>query len=205
MAGRCRIKGTTCLLLGLIVLLPASARAQRLETGFFFTYAFLEEIGSNDHEVGTSTAGFGGRVAWHLLPFVDVDGELTVHPPAGFSGYRVQGFAGAKAGARVSRVGLFVKVRPGFLYFSKDPFGVGRRGAAFPETVWAHSLEPAMDIGGVIEYFASNAVIVRFDLGETIVHYEPRQVFFSVREPLREVGGFTTRNRQWSFGVGKRF
>jgi hypothetical protein len=195
----------TCLLLGLMVLLPASARAQRLETGLFFTYAFLEEIGSNDHAAGTSTAGLGGRVSWRLFPFVDAEGELAVHPTAGVSGYKVQGFAGAKVGARFNRVGLFAKVRPGFLYFSKDPFGVARSGAPFPATQWAHSLEPAMDVGGVFEYYASNGVVVRFDLADTIVRYDPRRVFVSQREPLGEVGGFTTRNRQWSLGVGKRF
>jgi hypothetical protein len=199
------MRATTCLLLGLTVLLPASAQAQRLETGCFFTDAFLEEIGSNDHEVGTSTAGFGGRVAWRLLPFVDADGELAVHPNAGVSGYRIQGFAGAKVGARWGRVGIFAKVRPGFLYFSKDPFGVGRRGATFPLTEWAHSLEPAMDVGGVIEYFAANGMVVRVDVAETIVHYESRQVFFSLSEPQRQVADFTTRNRQWSIGFGKRF
>ncbi len=199
------MRATTCLLLGLTVLVPASARAQRLETGLFFTYAFLEQIGSNDHAAGTSTAGLGGRVAWRLLPFVDAEGELAVHPNAGVSGYKVQGFAGVKAGARFGRLGLFAKIRPGFLYFSKDPFGVGRRGATFVETDWAHSLEPAMDAGGVIEYVASSGVLVRFDLADTIVHYDTRRVFLSPREPLREVGGFTTRNRQWSIGVGRQF
>jgi hypothetical protein len=199
------VKATTLLLLGITLLHPASACAQRLETGVFFTYAFLEEIGSNDHEVGTSTAGLGCRLAWRLLPFLDIDTEVAVHPTAGVSGYKVQGFAGAKVGGQFGRVGLFAKVRPGFLYFSKDPFGVGRRGATFPETVWAHSLEPAMDVGVVIEYFASHGVAVRFDLADTIVRYDSRRVFVSQREPLREVGGFTTRNRQWSIGLGKRF
>jgi hypothetical protein len=196
---------TTCLLLGVTLLLPASARAQRLESGLFFTYAFLEDIGSNDHKAGTSIAGLGGRFGWHVLRFVDAEGELVVHPSAGVSGYKLQGFAGAKVGARIGRVGVFAKARPGFLYFSKDPFGVARGGATFPGTAWAHSLEPAMDVGGVIEYVASNGVVARFDLGDTIVHYDPRRVFVSQREPLREVGGFTTRNRQWSIGVGKRF
>jgi hypothetical protein len=199
------MRATIWLLLGFTVLLPASAQAQRLETGLFFTYAFLEQIGSNDHEVGTSIAGFGGRVGWRLFRFVDAEGELAVHPTAGVSGYKVQGFAGAKVGAQFRRIGLFAKIRPGFLYFSKDPFGVAQPGAPFPHTNWAHSVEPAMDVGAVVEYNAANGVVVRFDLADTIVHYESRPVFVSLREPMREVGGFTTRNRQWSIGVGKRF
>jgi hypothetical protein len=195
----------TLLLAALPLAVPSLASAQRLETGVFFTLVRLEEIGSTDHDVGTSAGGLGGRIVWSVLPHLDVDGEVAVHPNAGVSGYRIQGFLGAKAGVRFSRVGLFVKVRPGFLYFSKDPFGVGRQGVPFYNTQWAHSLEPAFDIGGVVEYYTPNGIVVRLDLADTVVRYEARSVFVSQREPARQVAGFTTRNRQWGVGVGKRF
>jgi hypothetical protein len=193
------------LLTAMSLAFPSLASAQRLETGVFFTFVRLEEIGSNDHEVGTTAGGPGGRVVWRLLRHLDIDGEVAVHPNAGVSGSRIQGFLGAKAGVRFSRVGLFAKARPGFLYFSKDPFGVGRQGATFFNTQWAHSLEPACDIGGVVEYYTRNGLVVRLDLADTVVRYEARSVFVSQREPSRQVAGFTTRNRQWSVGAGKRF
>jgi hypothetical protein len=193
------------LLAGLTLALPHPAGAQPLEGGLFLTYAFLEQIGSSDHRAGTSTLGLGGRIVWHVLPFVDLEGEVAGHPNAGVQGYRIQGFAGAKAGFRYHRLGVFAKARPGFIYFSKDPFGVERPGHSFFEPAWADSLEPAIDVGGVLEYYVPNGVIVRFDLADTIVHYESRSVFQSQHLPRREVGGFTTRNRQWSFGVSKRF
>jgi hypothetical protein len=193
------------LLLAALSLAPSLASAQRLETGVFFTLVRLEEIGSTDHDVGTTAGGLGARVVWRLLRHLDVDGEVAVHPNAGVSGYRIQGFLGVKAGVRFSRVGLFAKVRPGFLYFSKDPFGVGRQGDTFFKTQWAHSLDPAFDIGGVVEYYTPNGFVVRLDLADTVVRYEARSVFGSQREPSRQVAGFTTRNRQWSIGVGKRF
>ena len=106
---------------------------------------------------------------------------------------------------RWQRVGAFVKARPGFLFFSRDPFGVGRPGITLGLTDWAHSLDPTIDIGGVVEYYTPSGVIVRFDLGDTIVRYHSRAVVASQLDPPRQVGGFTTRNRQWSFGFAKRF
>jgi len=200
---------TKSLLVGLLLTLPSLASAQRseqrLEAGLFFTCVRLEEIGTTDHGGAGSSAGLGGRVVWRLLRYLDVDGELVVHPNAGVSGHRIQGFLGAKAGVRFSKVGLFAKVRPGFLYFSKDPFGVATPDSTFFHPQSAHSLEPALDLGGVLEYYAPNGLVVRFDLADTIVEYNPRAVSVSQFLPPVSMAGFSTRNRQWSLGVGKRF
>lgn len=193
------------LLAGLALAFPSLASAQRLEAGVFVTVVRLEQIGSTDHDVGTTAGGLGGRVAWRFLRYLDVDGELAVHPNAGVSGVRVQGFLGGKAGVRFSEVGLFAKARPGFLYFAKDPFGAGQQGATFFKTRWADSLEPAFDFGAVVEFYTSNGLVVRLDVADTVVRYDTRSVFVSQHEPAMQVGGFTTRNRQWSVGVGKRF
>jgi hypothetical protein len=196
-------------LAGVLLTLPTMAVAQssepRLETGVFFTFAKLERIGSTDHGVGTSTAGLGGRIGWRLVRHVDVDGELSVHPRAGVSGYRIQGFAGARVGMSFGRLELYAKARPGFLYFEKDPFGVASPGSTFLRPEWADSLEPALDLGASIEYRTRRGLLVRFDVGETIVRYNSRTVVSSQLLPPMEVGGFTTRNRQWSMGVGRRF
>jgi hypothetical protein len=196
-------------LAAVLVMLPAVATAQssesRLETGLFFTFAKLERIGSNDHEAGTSTAGLGGRIAWRLLPYVDIDGELSVHPRAGVSGYRIQGLLGTKVGVWFGRLGLFAKARPGFLYFEKDPFGVGVRGSTFPHTEWADSVEPALDLGASIQFAAPNGLLFRVDIGDTIVRYNARTVATSPTLPARVEGNFTTRNCQWSMGLGTRF
>jgi hypothetical protein len=192
-------------LIALTLCVPSAAQAQRLEAGAFITRAFLEEIGSSDHRAGTSTLGLGGRVAWHALPILDLEGELVVHPNAGVQGYKLEGLVGAKTGWRTRRFGAFIKVRPGFLYFSKDPFGVGRPGAPLGRIEWAQSLDPALDVGAVLEYYTPGGTIVRVDLGDTIVRYHPRTVAGAYMQPPRDVGGFTTRNRQWGIGIGKRF
>jgi hypothetical protein len=69
----------------------------------------------------------------------------------------------------------------------------------------ADSLEPALDIGGVFEYDSSSGLVCRLDLGDTVVRYGARSVLVSQLAPRHSVAGFTTHNRQWSVGLGKRF
>lgn len=179
--------------------------SKRYEAGVFFTYVFLEEIGTRDAGVGTGAGGFGGRVVYRVLPYLDLDADLIFHPNAGVSGSRLQGFIGAKAGKRFDKFGLFAKARPGFLYFRKDPFGAGEPGLTLFRTNWASSRDLSADFGGVLEYYTSRGPILRFDIGDTFVSYESRTVFVSQFEPPRPAGGFTTHNRQWSFGVSFPF
>ena len=106
---------TPIVVFGLLLLLPSAARAQRLEAGVVLTHAALERIGSTDHDDRMTMVGLGARAVWHLVRFVDLDSELTLHPNSGVSGYKIQAFLGAKVGARSRRLGGFVKVRPGLL------------------------------------------------------------------------------------------
>lgn len=200
-----RVLVLTAVLLTVPSLAAAQPVEQRFDASVFFTFARLEEIGSTDRGIGSSTAGLGGRIGWRMLPHVDIEGELAVHPRAGITGYRVQGFLGTKVGVQLHRVALYAKVRPGFLYFEKDPFGAREPGSPLLNPQWSDSLEPALDLGGVLEFETRRGFVVRFDLGQTIVRYGTRTVFNSQFLPLQEKGGFTTRNRQWSLGLGKRF
>jgi len=194
----------------IVVLSPAVAHAQdrqRYEVGFFGTYSFLERIGSTDHGVGTETGGIGGRFVYRALPFLDLETDIAVLPgnPA-TSGNHLQGLFGAKAGVRTDKLGFFVKVRPGFMHFSKDPFGVAKPGSTnFFSREWASSTEPNLDLGGVVEYYTARGLILRFDLGKSIIRYAPRTVRISDFVPPLEAGGFTTHNWQGSFGVSFRF
>jgi len=95
----------TGLLVGLSVAVPSTAQAQRLEAGGFITSAFLEQIGSTDHGIGTLAPGLGGRPVWHVVRFVDLDGELAIHPNVGVSGYKVRDFL-APSRASVTDRGL---------------------------------------------------------------------------------------------------
>jgi hypothetical protein len=194
-----------CFLLALPTLTAAQDAERRLEAGGLVTYVFLEQIGSGDYRAGTGASGLGGRLVYRMLPHLDLDGEVILHPNAGVSGHRVQGFAGVKAGHRFSKLGLFAKARPGFIYFAKDPFGVSRPGGTLLAAKWANSMEAAIDFGGVFEYYSSRGAIIRFDLADVVIRYEPRSVFISQFVAPIKAGDFTTHNRQWSLGFGFRF
>ena len=157
-------------------------------------------------QAGTEVAGFGGRFGYRVHPHLNLESELNFLPGnSATSGNHLQAFAGVKAGKRWERGGVFLKVRPGFIRFSRDPFGVGKPGAAFLSHQRAASTEPAVDFGGVIEYYTRRGLTLRLDVGYDLIHYALREVRTSPSLPGFEAGGFTTHNWQESFGVGFRF
>jgi hypothetical protein len=56
-----------------------------------------------------------------------------------------------------------------------------------------------------MEYYTARGLILRFDLGRTVVRYAQRTVRTSEFLPAFEAGGFTTHNWQASLGIGVRF
>jgi hypothetical protein len=198
------------ILIVLVLAIPGIAAAQdmgpRYELGGLMTYTFLREIGTRDVGAGTESVGFGGRLVYRLFPAVDLETEINFLPGnAATSGNHVQGLFGVKAGKRWEKVGLFLKARPGFMHFRRDPFGVGKPGGSFFSHERASSTEPSLDLGGVVEYYTASGLIFRFDLGHNVIRYAPRTVRTSDFVPPFEAGGFTTQNWQGSFGVGFRF
>jgi len=194
----------------LVLFLSDFARAQdtvqRFEAGGLITYTFLREIGSRDVGVGTDAAGLGGRLVYRALPFVDLETEINLLPGnSATSGNHLQGFFGVKTGKRWTKGGVFLKARPGFIHFSRDPFGVPQPGSSIFSTERASSTEPDIDLGGVVEYYTARGFIVRFDLGDSIISYARRTVRTSSTLPPVEAGGFTTHNWQGSLGISFRF
>ena len=194
----------------LVLIIPDIAEAQdtgqRYELGGLITYTFLREIGSRDVGVGTESGGLGGRLVYRTLPLLDLETEINFLPGnSATSGNHLQGFFGVKAGKRWKKGGIFLKARPGFIHFRRDPFGVGKPGSSFFSTERAASTEPDIDLGGVIEYYTARGLILRFDLGDSVIHYGRRTVRTSDFLPPFEAGGFTTHNWQGSFGISFRF
>jgi hypothetical protein len=198
--------------IGMILLLTvpniagAQDTQQRYELGGLITYTFLREIGSTDSGIGTGAGGLGGRFAYRALPMLDLESEISYLPGnSATSGNHLQGFFGVKAGKRWEKGGIFLKARPGFIHFRRDPFGVQKPGSSIFSHERASSTEPNLDLGGVIEYYTSRGLILRFDLGDSVIRYGRRTVRTSEFVPAYEAGGFTTHNWQWSFGIGLRF
>jgi len=194
----------------LLLMVPNIARAQdthqRYELGGLLTYTSLREIGSTDSGVGTGAGGLGGRFVYRALPVLDLEGEIHYLPGnSATSGNHLQGFFGVKVGKRWEKGGIFLKARPGFIHFRRDPFGVQKPGSSIFSHERASSTEPDLDLGGVIEYYTSRGLILRFDLGDSVIRYARRTVRTSDLVPAFEAGGFTTHNWQGSLGIGIRF
>ena len=194
----------------LLLMVPNIAGAQdtqqRYELGGLITYTFLSEIGSTDSGVGTGAGGLGGRFVYRALPVLDLEGEIHYLPGnSATSGNHLQGFFGVKVGKRWEKGGIFLKARPGFIHFRRDPFGVQKPGSSIFSHERASSTEPDLDLGGVIEYYTSRGLILRFDLGDSVIRYARRTIRTSEFVPPYEAGGFTTHNWQGSFGIGLRF
>jgi hypothetical protein len=70
-----------------------------------------------------------------------------------------------------------------------------------------------VDVGGVLEFYPSRRIVVRFDGGDTIIRYNQRTFDFlvfpmgsttPVLTPITQPA-YTTHNFQFTAGVGFRF
>lgn len=154
---------------------------------------FLTTIDLND-SVGEKPLGIGGRFAYNFTDNFAFDSEVAYFPenPSGNFGQTVA-VAGVRAGVRGEKFGAFAKVRPGVIRFGGDAFRA-RNGS---------QSNFALDVGGVLEYYPSARVIVRVDLGDTIIPFGDK----TINSPLPPftIRPGTTHNFQSSFGVGFRF
>ncbi|HKY03762.1 MAG TPA: hypothetical protein VJQ56_02675, partial [Blastocatellia bacterium] len=154
----------------------------------------------------TSASGIGGRLTYNFTKYIALDSEISVLPGnSATSGNMVQAQLGIKAGPRTGKFGVFAKARPGFMYFRNDPFGRLAPGGNLLRRGRTSSIEPMVDVGGVVEIYPSSSWIVRFDAGDTIIKFRKRLVRPTFGGPQIEAGGFTTHNFQGSIGVGFRF
>jgi hypothetical protein len=167
--------------------------------------------------------GYGGRFTFNATDHLAIECEITFHPKDRFvlfgglfppttegsviGGKRTQGLFGVKAGKRFEKIGLFGKVRPGFMRLSNIP---DCPNGALSRCTTGGKTGFALDVGGVFEYYPTRRLVVRFDIGDTIIKYGKlnRAEFPDTppefQLPLK-IGGGTTHNAQYSIGLGFRF
>lgn len=161
-------------------------------------------------------SGLGARFTYNVNRYLGLEVEanwffqknyITRRPLINQSphpgGNKFQMLFGPKIGKRWKRFGVFGKVRLGFIHFNR-----------YPVTTWIQQVPPGqpfftrvslrkakffnVDVGGVFEYYPSKRTILRFDIGDTIVHYN-RQ------EPKEYNPTFNRHNLQINVGFGFRF
>ncbi len=114
-------------------------------------------------ELGETSAGVGGGFSYaFFLPVLSFDAELNRFPthPAGNFG-ATEGFFGVRAGIRLRGLGLFAKLRPGFIRFD-DGASQGRLTSRS---------QFGLDAGGGIEYDILPHLGTRVDLAEVIIPF----------------------------------
>ena len=164
---------------------------------------------------GTENApGVGARVTYNLNDYFAVEAEGNIFPAVTPTDYTTGGDPrqvqfGVKAGKRWKRFGLFAKARPGFVSFSETLVPVqGQSGAI---TVFSFDRERkthfSTDVGGVLEFYPSRRMLVRFDGGDTIIRYGEHQEFLNTSTGLviGPVAPEVKHNFQFTAGVGFRF
>lgn len=160
--------------------------------------------------------GVGGRVTYNLSRSFAAEAEVNFFPPRqqSFSsaGNVIQAQFGVKAGKRFEKFGIFAKLRPGIL--SVDDVFTVLPGISlingFPQfnTKVERTNYFTLDIGGVLEFYPSKRMVVRFDAGDTLIRYPERfDILFGTQTPavVRTRGPKFEHNFQFTAGVGFRF
>ncbi len=154
---------------------------------------FLTTIDFRD-SAGEKPLGVGGRFTYNFTDNFALDSEIAYFPenPSGNFGQTVA-LAGVRAGVRTERIGVFGKVRPGIVHFGGEFFTARNESQS----------NFALDVGGVLEFYPSSRVIVRVDLGDTIIPFGDDTINSPLPPFILRPG--TTHNFQGSFGIGFRF
>lgn len=182
--------------------------------GHFSLINVQQPIFSGFSDERVSDIGLGGTLTYNLSRFVSLEAETNYFPrikdnnfflgPTN-AGRKVQGLFGVKAGVRQGKIGIFGKFRPGFTHFS-GIFDCPGANALDNQCGPHPKMEFTTDVGGVVEYYMTRHVMLRFDAGDTIIRFAKRQMFevdlSDLPEPVR---GKTTHNFQISAGIGYRF
>jgi hypothetical protein len=196
--------------LGLFCFLSTVGTAQeqptKFEVGPFFTYL---RIPDSDPINAQNQAELGGRFSWNFARHFALDAELEASPfrttnlrTSYQGGYLSQGFAGVKSGKRWNRFGIFGKFRAGFNSYSGAIIQASQNGSLI--LTFGRRTDPSFDIGGIFEFYVSRRVLLRYDLGDAIIHYNSSSVMGPGGQAI-PVPSEVRNNFQFSTAVAFRF
>lgn len=193
----------------MLLLCSALAHAQdkpgKFEIGANLTAIRNPELSS---EVGLGAGGdfnFGRHFA--------LDAAVNWLPSNTREGNTVVGLFGVKAGKRFDHFGIFGKVRPGFIsvddVLRSSTINLSSSASFFR---FGRLTQPALDLGGVVEYYPAKHWAFRWDLGDTLLFEENSPQITVIGQPgvppttiLQSFPGRTTNQFQFSMGVHFRF
>lgn len=148
-------------------------------------------------------SAFGSSFTYNFMRGFAFDSTLNFIPSQQGSQGMMQGLFGVRLGQRFDHVGIFAKVRPGFIYYQNAmPGGGDPNPTNLTRFAW--------DFGGIVEVYPrkESKSSIRFDFGTTLVRYLTDRV----DTKFTEIGGvissqyYTTQgNFQFSTGYVYRF
>jgi hypothetical protein len=181
----------------------------KLEAGVQFTTLILKRRTTLD--AIREEPGLGGFVSCPLMRFLYADASVEFYPRGsktiGFQdgGRIVQGLFGVKGGISRKHISIFGKVRPGLIDATQtvNAFSSGTGSSATPVTGAFQTF--ALDLGGIVEIYASRRTLVRFDVGDTHLYFPDKFVTQTDGTVTRIPGGSYQHSMQYSAGYGWRF
>ncbi len=179
----------------------AQSNEKKFEVGGQFAYM---RQSSQDGIGHTRDLGFGGRFTFNITNAVGLEAEMNFFPNERDvieRGRKTQGLFGVKAGLRRNSFGLFAKLRPGFMRFSR----VFDCPSDFQSCHEGGKMEFVFDAGGVFEFYPSGRITLRIDAGDTIIHFGETAFIDAFPVGRVTIPGATTHNLQMNAGVGIRF
>ena len=176
---------TTAAVIALAILSPMRSIAfaapidpPRLEIGPQTTQTYLpiNPVGNVQYQ-----PSIGGTGSITLRSWIALDSSVGITPTipitgSSFSGGRLtEGLLGTRIGFRIGRVEIYGKVRPGFASFGKAILHAESSGSSL-QFEFGRLTEPALDLGGIVMVRISRRLAVRYDVGDTLIHYRERTI-----------------------------
>jgi hypothetical protein len=199
------LRSTVASLFLISVLFAAAPAAAQDRRGDVRLQASVRQLGEFDE----SELGLGAGLSYRLSRWFAADGEVTLFPgdagsPA-FSGSRLEGLVGLRAGPRLGRTGAYLALRAGAVRFSGAP-------EPFPcILIFPPPLECAMAGGETVpsvqaslgfEAFPGERLVVRVEAGDQLLRY-PGPAFDRDREIFDD--SLWSHNFRATASLGLRF
>jgi hypothetical protein len=142
--------------------------------------------------IGEKPLGLGGRFGYRFSSLLHLDGEVMYFPenPSGNFGETLA-LGGIRAGREFYAVGVFAKARAGVINFGGGDFN----------SHLSEKTHPALDLGVILEYYASRHLILRMDIGDCIIPFGGTA--YQSIHGLKSLD--TTHNLLAEFGIGIHF
>jgi hypothetical protein len=160
---------------------------------------------TNFDDFDLTRSGINARFGYSSYKHLAIEAELNALPQdlGASSKGMTEGLFGAKAGWRSQKLGMFGKIRPGFIHFREQvqPFPCI---AVFPPPLactLGRRTEFAMDTGAVVELYVHSRITLRVDAGDTMIRFRGPMY----RPRIGASDGFWSHNFQFGSSVGFAF